>query len=342
MQPLPTLASLDDVRVLIERLPGPDREAAARTEDREAQLTKPPGSLGRLEELAAWMAAWQGAYPPRADAVATYVFAGNHGVVERGVSAYPAEVTAQMVANFAAGGAAINQISTAVGARLEVVALELERPTADLVAGPAMSEDDCLRALAKGMTAAQAGADLLCLGEMGIGNTTAAAALACGLFGGSATGWVGPGAGLDDDGLRRKTAVVKAAMAAHRGRLDDPLEALRLLGGRELAAITGAVLGARLNRIPVILDGYVVTAAAAVLEVARAGALDHCRLGHLSAEPGHPRLAERLGLRPLLDLHMRLGEGTGATLAAAIVKAAVFTHRRMATFAEAGVSGRDG
>lgn len=341
MEPPPTLASLEDVRALLKRLAGPDREAAARAAEREEQLTKPPGTLGRLEELAAWMAAWQGAYPPRADAIATHVFVGNHGVVARRVSAYPAEVTAQMVQNLAAGGAAINQIAAAVGARLEVVPLEIERPTADLAAGPAMSEEDCLRALAKGMAAAEAGTDLLCLGEMGIGNTTAAAALACGLFGGSAADWVGPGTGVDENGLGRKTAAVAAAMATHQGCLDDPLAALCRLGGRELAAVTGAVLAARLKRIPVLLDGYVVTAAAAVLEVARPGALDHCRLGHLSAEPGHRRLAARLRLRPLLDLGMGLGEGTGATLAAAIVKAAVLVHRGMATFAEAGVSGPD-
>lgn len=331
----------DDVRSLLDRLPGPDDDAAARAAAREALLTKPPGALGRLEEVAAWMAAWQGRHPARVDLALVLVFAGNHGVARQGVSAFPAEVTAQMVTNFEAGGAAVNQLSDAVGARLDVRALDLDRPTGDFTAGPAMSEDECMAAFATGMESVADGADLVCVGEMGIGNTTAAAAVACAIHGGAAADWVGPGTGLDGDGVARKAAVVARALDHHAGRFDDGLEALRRVGGRELAAIAGAVLAARLKRVPVLLDGYVATAAAAALEGTRAGALDHCLAGHRSAEPAHDRLLTTLGKRPLLDLGMRLGEASGATLAVAVVKAALATHAGMATFAEAGVSDRD-
>ena len=331
-------SSLDDVRRLMAGLPGPDEAALAAALAREARLTKPAGALGRLEELAAWTAAWQGAHPPRAERLLACVFAGNHGVAAQGVSAFPAEVTAQMVANFEAGGAAINQICAVVGARLTVTPLMLETPTADFTQGPAMDEAECVAAMAAGMAAVEKGVDILCLGEMGIANTTAAAALACALFGGPAAGWVGAGTGVDDAGLARKTAAVEAAMAFHGAALADPFEALRRVGGRELAALAGAALAARLRRVPVLLDGYVCSAAAAVLFAADPGGLDHCQIAHLSVEPGHRRLVERLALAPLLDLAMRLGEGTGAVLAAGLVRAAVAAHNGMASFADAGVS----
>ena len=335
-------SSLDDVRRLMAALPGPDEAAAAAAQAREARLTKPAGALGRLEELTAWVAAWQGAHPPRAERLLACVFAGNHGVAARGVSAFPAEVTAQMVANFEAGGAAINQICEAVGARLTVTPLALDTPTADFTQAPAMDEAECVAAIAAGMAALEAGieagVDILCLGEMGIANTTAAAALACALFGGEPAGWVGAGTGVDDAGRARKTAAVEAAMAVHGATLADPWEALRRVGGRELAAIAGAVLAARLGRVPVLLDGYVCTAAAAVLRAADPDGLDHCQVAHLSAEPGHRRLVERLGKAPLLDLAMRLGEGTGAVLAAGLVRAAIAAHNGMASFADARVS----
>lgn len=338
----PTVATLHDIRRLIARMPGPDVEAASAAAVREARLTKPAGALGRLEEISAWLATWQGRHPPRADSVLTCVFAANHGVAARGVSAFPADVTVQMVANFAAGGAAINQICAAVGARLEVVPLDLERPTADFTEAPAMGDAECAAAFATGMAAVGDDIDVLCLGEMGIANTTAAAALVCALFGGGAAAWVGPGTGVDSAGMGRKREAVEAAMATHGDALGDPLEALRRVGGRELAAIAGAVLAARLQRVPVLLDGYVCCAAAAVLHAAGPGALDHCLIAHLSAEPGHRRLAECLGKQPLFDFGMRLGEGTGATLAAAVVRAAVQAHCGMATFDEAGIGEKDG
>lgn len=322
----------------LKQLPGPDTASADAAVARQARLTKPPGSLGRLESLAAWLAAWQGRHPPRLERVRIVVFAGNHGVVARGVSAFPAEVTVQMVANFRAGGAAINQLARAMGAELVVVPLSLETPTGDFTAAPALTAEELRAALDAGATTVETGLDLLCVGEMGIGNTTVAAALAAALFGGAGADWVGRGTGVDDAGLARKAAAVDAALALHGPALADPIEALRRVGGRELAAIAGAVLRARELRIPVVLDGFVATAAAAAWAKAKPGALDHCLAGHCSAEAGHRGLLDRLGLRPVLDLGMRLGEASGAAVAIAILRAAVATHTGMATFEEAGVS----
>ncbi len=334
----PAIASMDDIRGLISAMPGPDAAAAAAAAAREPQLTKPPGALGRLEELALWLSAWQGRHPPAAERLRAIVFAGNHGVAARGVSAFPASVTAQMVANFAAGGAAVNQLCRAFGVDLAVHPLDLESPAGDITTGPAMDEGGFLAAFAAGWEAVAAGpADVVCLGEMGIGNTTAAAALCHGLFGGAASDWCGPGTGLDADEVAHKAAVVAAAVARHADAA-DPLDLSRRLGGRELAAIAGAVLAARHLRIPIVLDGFVCTAAAAPLAAVRADALDHCLVGHASTEPGHRRLLARLGKRPLLDLDMRLGEASGAVLAATIVKAAAACHAGMATFGEAGVT----
>lgn len=331
-----TFQSLADVRALLATLPAPDPAAIAAAEDRNGQLTKPPGALGRLERLAIWMAGWQGTGKPRAANPQIAIFAGNHGVTAKGVSAFPAEVTVQMVANFAHGGAAINQLARAFGAKLDVHALDLDRPTADFTEGPAMSEAEVVAALRTGFDAVDPQADLLVAGEMGIGNTTAAAAIATALYGG--TGWAGRGTGVDDAGLRRKEAAVAAGVERHRAALGDPLEVLRCLGGREIAAMAGAYLGARMARVPVILDGFIACAAAAVLEKAAPGALDHCVAGHQSGEGAHARLLEKLGKEPLLALGLRLGEGSGAALAIGVVQGAVACHSGMATFAEAGVA----
>ena len=319
-------------------MPVADGAAAATVRARDAILTKPAGSLGRLEEIAEWLAAWQGRAPPAVNRPLVAVFAGNHGVVAHGVSAYPAEVTAQMVENFARGGAAINQICLAYDLGLKVYDLALDHPTGDITREAALDEVACAATIAFGMEAIAGGVDLLCIGEMGIGNTTVAAAIYLALFGGTAADWVGPGTGLDPAGIARKCAAVAAAVAFHRGHLDDPLEVLRRLGGREIAAMAGAILAARMNRVPVIVDGYVATAAAAILHALDATALDHCLFGHVSAEPAHARALAAMGKTPLLDLGLRLGEGTGAALAAGIVKAAARLHAGMATFAEAGVS----
>lgn len=328
--------SLADIRTLLTRLPAPDAKAIAAAEARNGQLTKPPGALGRLETVAIWLAGWQGTEKPRADRPQIAIFAGNHGVTAKGVSAFPAEVTVQMVANFAHGGAAINQLARAFGAKLDVHSLDLDRPTADFTEGPAMTEAEVVAAMRTGYEAVDPSADLFVAGEMGIGNTTAAAAIATALYGGF--GWAGRGTGVDDAGLRRKEAAVAAGVERHQALLSDPLEVLRCLGGREIAAMAGAILGARMARVPVILDGFIACSAAAVLEQAAPGALDHCVAGHQSAEGAHARLLEKLGKEPLLALDLRLGEGSGAALAIGVVQGAVACHSGMATFAEAGVA----
>jgi len=333
------ITDLDEIRALMDHLPGPDLAAGSEATLHQAQLTKPAGALGRLEELAIWLATWQAQHPPRLDHPRTLVFAGNHGVAARGVSAYPAAVTAQMVQNFIAGGAAVNQLCRVFEVGLKVYEMNLDRPTADIVVEPAMSEKECAKAMAYGMMAVEPGIDTLALGEMGIGNTTTAAALCGGLFGGDAEMWTGPGTGVAGAALEAKRAAVGEAIARHRPSASDPFDVLRRLGGLELAAITGAVMAARLGRVPVVLDGFASTAAAAVLYVADPHALDHCVVGHVSAEPGHRRLIERIGQRPLFDFGMRLGEGSGATLALAVLKAAAACHNGMATFTQAGVSG---
>jgi nicotinate-nucleotide--dimethylbenzimidazole phosphoribosyltransferase len=330
--------SFSALRTVCLDLPGGHPAASAAVAQREANLTKPPKSLGRLEDLVAWLAHWQGHVPPRLDRVDILVFAGNHGVTGRGVSAYPAEVTAQMVANFACGGAAINQLARAARAQLRVIPLELDRPTADFTEQPALSEEEFLAAVATGNEAVSSQCDLLCLGEMGIGNTTAAAAIAAALFGGGAARWAGRGTGVDADGLARKRAVIDHALERHAAALDDPLVIAAALGGRELAAILGATLAARRQRIPVLLDGFVCTAAVAPLAKLRGDTLAHVQAGHVSAEAGHRMLLDELGLSPLVDLDMRLGEASGAAVALLLLRAALACHTGMATFAEAGVS----
>ena len=333
--------SLDDIRAFCRELPGGDRRFADMAAQRQQNLTKPPGSLGRLEEIAIWLAQWQGREMPRLARVTIAVFAGNHGVASRGVSAYPPAVTAQMVANFAAGGAAINQIAKTAGAELRVVPIELERPTRDFTEGPAMSTEEFLDAVDAGYRTVPDDCDLLAVGEMGIANTTAAAMLCAALLGGGAARWAGRGTGVDDDGLARKRAAIETALNFHRGILGDPLAVAAALGGRELAAIAGAVLAARQHNVPVLLDGFVATSAVLPLARLDAGALDHCRAGHVSAESGHRDLLRELKLVPLLDLNMRLGEASGAGVAILLIRAALACHAGMATFAEAGVSGAD-
>jgi nicotinate-nucleotide--dimethylbenzimidazole phosphoribosyltransferase len=330
-----------DLDRLLTGLPGADVQARAAAQARQDTLTKPRGSLGRLEEIAVWYAGWRGAEMPALGKAAALVFAGNHGVTARGVSPYPSAVTAQMVANFEAGGAAINQLCAIAGAALTVTALGLDTATGDISTGPAMSEADCLAALNAGMAAVPGDADIVLLGEMGIGNTTIAAALAMACFGGSGTDWAGPGTGLDAGGVSLKAEVVGQAVALHKAHATTAFEMLRRLGGREQAALAGAALAARLLCIPVILDGFISTAAVGVLGWAHEGALDHCIAGHRSREPGHRRLLEALALEPVVDLDMRLGEGSGAAVALTVVRAALAAHNGMATFAQAGVSDRD-
>ena len=338
-------ASLDEIRSLLTDLPGPDLDAGSAAATREALLTKPAGSLGRLEALTQWLATWQGRHPPRLERPRVAVFAGNHGIATRGVSAFPTEVTAQMVQNFIAGGAAVNQLSALADADLRVYEMALDEPTRDFNETAAMTEEDCARAIAYGMMAVEEGFDVMALGEMGIGNTTSAAAICHGLYGGTAEDWVGRGTGVDDAGLARKREAVRCAVEVNREAMTgpagapEPFSVLRCLGGHELAAIFGAIVAARLARTPVILDGFTCCAAAAVLHAADPRALDHCVVAHVSAEAGHRRLLDHLDKEALFDLGMRLGEASGAALAIPLLRAAVACHVGMATFSEAGVAG---
>ncbi|MBW6529677.1 nicotinate-nucleotide--dimethylbenzimidazole phosphoribosyltransferase [Sphingomonas sp. RRHST34] len=332
---LDTPAALD---AALRALPAPDASARAAAAARQAELTKPRGSLGRLEEIALFMAGWQGRAIPKLERGRVAIFAGNHGVAARGVSAFPPEVTAQMVANFAAGGAAINALAAAAGLELTVTALELDRPTDDIAETAAMSEAECGEALMAGVAAVEPGLDLLVPGEMGIANSTVAAALCAAALGGDAADWVGPGSGVSGAAATAKIDAVARALTRHRARANTPFEALRRLGGRELAAMAGAVIAARHARVPVLLDGFIATAPLAPLAVAAPTITDHCLPGHRSAEPGHARLLAGLGLAPLLALDLRLGEASGGAVAAAVVRAALTAHERMATFADAGVS----
>ncbi|CAD0183301.1 Nicotinate-nucleotide--dimethylbenzimidazole phosphoribosyltransferase [Ruegeria sp. THAF57] len=334
---LPELTDLNSFRQALSGAPGPDGDAAQGAAERNGQLTKPPGALGRLEDLAIWYAGWRQDSRPQIAAPQVIVFAGNHGVTAQGVSAFPPEVTVQMVANFEHGGAAINQLAKAAGATMDVHALNLDVPTTDFTTGPAMSEDELLQALQAGWNSVSPNADLLVVGEMGIGNTTPAAAIACALFGGEASDWTGRGTGVDDAGLANKTRVVAEGVSLHAGT-GDGLEILRRLGGREIAAMAGAIAAARVLRVPVILDGFICSAAAACLAETAKGALDHTVAGHQSAEGAHGAVLAKLGKEPLLNLGLRLGEGSGGALAINILKSAVACHSGMATFAEAGVS----
>lgn len=330
------MSGLRVIAALADKLPVADASAIAGARARQYSLSKPPGSLGRLEELALFMAGWRATPRPEIARAQALIFAGNHGICAQGVNPYPQAVTGQMVATFAAGGAAINQLCRISGADLSVIPLDLDCPTADFTERPAMSEIECLDALNRGAAAVDVEADILILGEMGIGNSTVAAALCAALFGGPVAGWVGPGTGSDAGGIARKLAAIEKGLARHRWL--DATATLTAFGGREQAALCGAILAARTARIPVILDGFICTAAAAVLHAVDERLLDHCLVGHTSTEPGHRRLLSALGKRAILDLDMRLGEGSGAALALGIVRAALACHNGIATFAEAGVA----
>lgn len=318
-------------------LPGPDPDAAAAVADRAGNVLRPAGALQRLDDLAVHVAGWHGTARPTIDHPAVLVFAGDHGVVRAGVSAYPGEVTAAMLAAVRAERATINAMARSVGAVLRVHDVGVGAPTGDIRVEPAMSAErfeTIARVAADAVDEVVAdGADLLVVGELGIGNTTIAAALPAALLGGDVAAWVGRGTGVDDAGLERKRAAVAAAVR-RVATVADPLELLREIGGSELVAMAAAVVRARLRRVPVVLDGYVATAAVLPLHLAAAGALDHCVVGHASAEPGHQRILDRLGTSPLLDLGMRLGEGSGALAAVPLVRMACVCVTEVPTFDE--------
>jgi nicotinate-nucleotide--dimethylbenzimidazole phosphoribosyltransferase len=335
----------------------PDPEVAAAARARQDRLTKPPGSLGRLEDLSVWVASCQGLCPPRQfDRPRVVVFAGDHGVTSSGVSAYPAEVTAQMVANFDAGGAAINVLAEAAGASVRVVdiavdadalspsigAHKVRRGSGNIAIEDALSADEVAAAIEAGRRIADeevdSGADLLIAGDMGIGNTTAATTLIAAVTNSEPVAVVGRGTGIDDAGWARKTAAIRDALYRARALSADPVGLLRVCGGADFAAIAGFCAQAAVRRTPVLLDGVVVTAAALVADRLAPGARQWWQAGHRSTEPAHALALQRLELDPILDMRMRLGEGTGAAVALPVVRAAVAALASMATFDEAGVT----
>jgi nicotinate-nucleotide--dimethylbenzimidazole phosphoribosyltransferase len=327
----------DEVEQLLRGLPSPDETAAAAVRDRASRVLRPTGALDRLDEVAVWLAGWQRSARPRVEAPVAAVFVADHGVAAEGVSAYPAEVTEAMLRALRDGVATASVMARTIGAPITVHDVGVRAPSGNLLREPALSEERFHRCLEAGRRAVgELEADLLVLGEMGIANTTPAAAVCAALFGGPAEEWTGRGTGIDEATYARKVAVVDAA----RRRVWEgagPIEVLRQLGGAELVAIAGATLEARRRSIPVILDGFVVTAAVAPLEVARPGALDHCLAGHCSGEPGHRLLLDKLGRTPLLDLGLRLGEGSGALAAVPLVKLAAACVTEVATFEEWGL-----
>lgn len=318
-------------------LPDPDTAAAEHVAARAATVLRPPGALRRLDDLAVHVAGWHGTTRPEVTAPAVLVFAADHGVAAAGVSAYPAEVTAAMLAAVRAERATINALARSAGATLDVFDVGVGDPTGDIRTEPALSPDRFAAIVSTAVDAVDAvvaaGADLLVVGELGIGNTTASAALPAVLLGGDSIDWVGRGTGIDDDGLRRKCDAIDAARS-RVAQVTDPVEVMREVGGAELVAMAAAVLRARHHRVPVVLDGYVATSAVLPLHVAGPGALAHCVVGHLSAEPGHRRLLDHLGLEPLLDLGMRLGEGSGAVAAIPLVRMGCAIVNEVPTFDE--------
>ena len=343
----------------ISAIGGLDQRSMTEARERQLQLTKPPGSLGRLEELAVQIAGISGEARPSVSRRAVIVMAADNGVTEEGVSAYPAEVTAQMVANFLAGGAAINVLARAAGARVVVVDIgvrsdlaphaellsrKVRNGTANFRRGPAMSRAEAQRAIEVGIEVltgeAARGLDLVATGEMGIGNTTAASALTACLTGAAVADVTGRGTGIDDAARVHKIATIERAIETNKPDRSDPVEVLAKVGGLEIAGLAGVMIGAAARRIPVVLDGFIAGAAALVAVRFAPAVQPFLIAGHRSVEPGHDVVLNSLGLRPLLDLELRLGEGTGAVLAMQLIDAAVRIHGGMATFGEAGVTDR--
>lgn len=336
--PAPLNAAFADVLDLLTIVPNGDEAAVAAIRAHDAMLTKPAGSLGELEKLVQFLGRWQGKARPTLDNPMVAIFAGNHGITDQGVSAFPREVTAQMVANFTNGGAAISRICALHEINLRVFELALELPTGDITIEPALDDRMCAATIAYGMEAIAGKPDLICIGEMGIGNTTIAATLYAAVFGGAGVDWVGRGTGVDDQGLARKAGAVDRALALHGEAFGHPLAVLARVGGREIAAMLGAIIACRHQKVPVIVDGFVATAAAAIAYAVNPASIDHCLFAHTSAEGGHAKALQAMGKTALLDLGLRLGEGSGAALAAVLVKTALHVHNTMATFGSAGVS----
>jgi nicotinate-nucleotide--dimethylbenzimidazole phosphoribosyltransferase len=329
----------DEIRRLLAGARRSDDASAAAVAARASRVLRPAGALARLDGVAEWRAAWQRTTIPRVAAPHLIVFVADHGVAARGVSAYPSDVTQAMLKALEEGVATASALSRAIGATTDVVDVGVADPTADIATGPALSPERFRDSFERGRRAvAEANADVLVLGEMGIGNTTPAAAVTAAVLGLDARSCTGRGTGVDDEGYATKLAAVDAALMRTRGA--SPMEILRHAGGSELAAIAGAVVEARLRSVPVVLDGYVVCASVAPLHALDPTALDHCIAGHRSAEPGHRLLLDRLGKEPLLDLGLRLGEGSGALAALPLIALAAAAVTDVATFDEWGIEQR--
>jgi len=333
-----SVTSLDEVRVLVKDFPGPDETAAAAARHREANLTKPAGSLGRLESFAEWLSAWQGRHPPDMSNPRAAVFIGHHGIAKLGVSAYGPEVTDQMHNNYHLGGAGFNAMCKSMGVPYDICPIDLDSSTQDFTQGPAMTEAEMLHAINVGMNVVKPGQSLFCPGEMGIANTASAAAVLAALYKEKAEDWTGMGSGVQGPYLKKKIEVVQQGLDLHTQDDPDPLEIMRRLGGRELAAMIGVMIAGRYRRVPVMIDGFLCSSSAMVLEMMQPGAIDHCQFSHASAEVGHARLMKRIGARPILDLDMRLGEASGAVLAFGILRSAACCHTELLTFEESSVS----
>jgi len=326
-----------DIAAILADAPGPDLIAANAMTDRAANVLRPAGALQRLDDVAAWLAGWQRTARPSIDRPEVLLFAADHGVTFDGVSAYPVEITAAMCRAVEQSQATVTAFAKDLGARVSLIDVGVGKPTSNLRVEPALTEARFEEAFNAGRTAVADGdADLLILGEMGIGNTTPAAAIAAAIGGGDPAIWVGPGTGVAGDQLDHKRTVVAEAIE-RIADVADPMEVLRQVGGAELVAMAGAAVEARLRSIPILLDGYVVTAALLPVHEARPGALDHVLAGHRSPEPGHRWLLERMDKEPLIDLGLRLGEGSGALAALPLVRLAVAGVLNVATFAEAGL-----
>ena len=325
-----------DLEAALAEAPEEDSLARTAVAHRAAHLLRPPGSLHRLDEIAGWLGAWQRTDTPVVEAPVLLIAAGDHGVAAHRVSALRPDVTVATIDAIRAGASTSTVLAASLGASVRLVDVGAGRPTEDIVTEDAMSIDRCESSFQEGRDAvATMKTDLLLVGDIGVGSTTAAAALCVALFGGEPAGWVGRGSGIDDEALERKVEAVASA-AGRVGRV-TPFEALRRLGGAEMAALAGAVYEARLRSVPVVLDGFVTTAAAAVLESSTVGALGHTLAGHVSFDPGHRRLLAELSMEPVLDVDVALGEGTGALLALPIVRAAAFAVSDVATVDEWGL-----
>ncbi len=317
----------DDIRDLIARVPAANSDVQEAAMARQAQIALPSGELGRLAELAIWLASWQGQNPPKVERPQIVVFASSHGIAERGVSAYGLAETQAKIDALTSGKGSVNQIAGTAGCGLQIVELAPELPTPDITEQAALSEKECAATFAFGMEAVSAKPDLIGLGVVGAGATTAAGAVSLALYGGAASFWAMSGSAMKKpDLLVAKTKVIDEALIHHRGKLDDPLEVMRRLGGRDVSAVAGAIIAARYQNIPVILDGFVATASAAILHAIDPNCIDHCVAGSVTSRDSHHALLDRIGKKPVLDLGLGLGDGSGAALAISIAKAAAACH----------------